>query len=210
MWPPQLELTGQSLFDFIHPKDISKVKEQLASSELHSHLLADAASECEPPPGTQPPSRTINLTVPCAAGVPVQADAPLRPSVLTTGARRAFFCRMKHSRVTGKHDGKLPSTLKKKGESLSEDLVRSGPGGGGAAVLSHRHQTQIISMVTHELNICSGWFSGLTERLKPPSYARYSMILNIQIRTAPSFCGYCKSSVCFLKWMLFKNHVSRI
>lgn len=125
---PQLELTGQSLFDFIHPKDISKVKEQLASSELHNHRLADAASEFDPPPQDQPPFPTINLIFPCAAGVPVQADAPLRPLVLTTGARRAFFCRMKHSRVMGKHDDKhaLPSTSKKKGESLSgfsEDLV---------------------------------------------------------------------------------------
>lgn len=137
---PQLELTGQSLFDFIHPKDISKVKEQLASSELHAHRLADAAGELDPPPQNRPPFRAPSLISPCAAGVPVPADAPLRPSVLTTGARRAFFCRMKHSRVTGKRDSKhaLPSTSKKKGESLSgfgEDLDRSGPvcEGGGSA-----------------------------------------------------------------------------
>lgn len=55
-----------------------------------------------------------------AAKVQVQADPPFRPSVLTSGARRAFFCRMKHSRGTGKHDDEhlLPSTSKKKGENL--------------------------------------------------------------------------------------------
>lgn len=161
---PQLELTGQSLFDFIHPKDISKVKEQLASSELHNHRLADATSEFHPPPQNHPPFHTPDLIFPCAAGVPLQADAPLRPSVLTTGARRAFFCRMKHSRVVAKHDGKhaLPSTSKKKGESLG----RSGPVGGGGAVLTRRDRTQIISMATRELVstehlldlACFGWF----------------------------------------------------
>uniref|UniRef100_A0A3B3ZYS7 Uncharacterized protein n=1 Tax=Periophthalmus magnuspinnatus TaxID=409849 RepID=A0A3B3ZYS7_9GOBI len=71
----RLELMGQSLFDFIHHKDIHKVKEPLAKPQAHPHA-----------------------------------------SHMSTGSRRSFFCRMKHSRVTAKQDDNslLPTSSKKK------------------------------------------------------------------------------------------------
>ncbi|XP_050542938.1 protein cycle isoform X3 [Daktulosphaira vitifoliae] len=68
------DLVGNNVFDYIHPKDVAKVKEQLSCSDF-----------C-------PRERFIDAKT----MLPVRAEMMNTFSKMCSGARRSFFCRMKY------------------------------------------------------------------------------------------------------------------
>lgn len=125
----QTELIGQSLFDYIHPKDMGKVKEQLSASELYPReRLIDAKSKAV----LRVDEFFISLVsylhcchVMFPAGLQVQADLPVGAARLCSGARRSFFCRMKYNKVSVKVEEKefQASTSKKKGREIQRVIT---------------------------------------------------------------------------------------
>lgn len=115
----QVELTGQSLLDFIHHRH--QQGEGAAVLRRPSSSTASVRSSRSVFTQSTWTDEVDRLTAQgdcvSAGGAAVQTDSSFMASLLSTGARRSFFCRMKRvhrSRKCGV-DQSLPSTSKQNG-----------------------------------------------------------------------------------------------
>lgn len=119
------DLIGQNLFDILHPKDVTKVKEELTSFDLltKKERFVDAKTML---PVTEFHKRGPSEMT--SHSHPTGSTSNTGLAAFLPGARRAFFCRMKckSSTKSGKGDeasGELTGGIKKKKSSSEKKYV---------------------------------------------------------------------------------------